>query len=368
MAQRKIKILFTIPNFDTAGSGKVVYDLVNNLDRSIFSPEICCFHNRGAFFKEIEQLNVPIHIVPFAISYRPFFTFPFRLIKVIRFFKKNKFDIIHSWHWSSDFSEPLAAKLAGIPWLMTKKSMGWGNKAWRWRSSLSTAIITINSDMNSFYEGPMMAKVYPIPLGVDCDYYSPQFEYKDSIKESLSIKESDFVLVSVVNLIPVKGIEILINAVKELNDPSIKLLIVGNDKGTYAESLKELAADVKAISFLGKKLEIRPFHKLANVFIIPTLDLGEGLPVAPLEAMASGKIVIGSNVSGVKDILEPFPDCIFKPNNVASLKEAILRIKNLSQDERGLKETNMRLRVEEVYSVTSFINSHTTLYKNLVSK
>ena len=28
----KIKILFTIPNFNTAGSGKVVYDLVNNID------------------------------------------------------------------------------------------------------------------------------------------------------------------------------------------------------------------------------------------------------------------------------------------------------------------------------------------------
>ena len=55
MAQDKIKILFTIPNFDTAGSGKVVYDLVKNLDRSVFEPEICCYHNRGAFFKEIEN-------------------------------------------------------------------------------------------------------------------------------------------------------------------------------------------------------------------------------------------------------------------------------------------------------------------------
>ncbi len=151
MAQKKIRILFTIPNFDTAGSGKVVYDLVNNLDRSIFEPEICCFHNRGAFFKEIEKLNVKVHLFPFTENYRPLLSFPFRVLKIVRFFPKHKFDIIHSWHWSSDFSEPLAAKIAGIHWIMTKKSMGWGNKAWKWRSALSSKIITINSDMKALY-------------------------------------------------------------------------------------------------------------------------------------------------------------------------------------------------------------------------
>ena len=75
----------------------------------------------------------------------------FRLLKIILFFKKHQFDIIHSWHWSSDFSEPLAAKLGGIHWVYTKKSMGWGNKAWKWRSYLSSKIITINSDMSRFF-------------------------------------------------------------------------------------------------------------------------------------------------------------------------------------------------------------------------
>ena len=40
---KKIKILYTIPNFDTAGSGKVVYDLVRNLDKNVFSPDIIQF-------------------------------------------------------------------------------------------------------------------------------------------------------------------------------------------------------------------------------------------------------------------------------------------------------------------------------------
>jgi len=106
----------------------VVYDLVKNLDRSVFEPEICCFHTRGSYFKEIEKLDVKIHLFRFAIAYRPFFTFPFSLLKTVRFFRTHRFDLIHSWHWSSDFSEPLAAKLAGVPYVYTKKAMGWGIK------------------------------------------------------------------------------------------------------------------------------------------------------------------------------------------------------------------------------------------------
>ncbi|MBE9490445.1 MAG: glycosyltransferase, partial [Bacteroidetes bacterium] len=114
---KRIKILFTIPNFNTAGSGKVVYDLVKGLDKSIFEPEICCFHNKGEFFKTIQELGVKIHLFQFAAPYRPFISFPFRVLKIYKFFKTHHFDLIHSWHWSSDISEPLAAKLAGIPFV-----------------------------------------------------------------------------------------------------------------------------------------------------------------------------------------------------------------------------------------------------------
>lgn len=368
MTSKKIKILFTITNFDTAGSGKVVYDLVNNLDRTLFEPEICCFHSRGAFFKEIETLNVKVHLFPFAIDYRPFFTFPFRLIKTIRFFRKKKFDIIHSWHWSSDFSEPLAANLAGIPLVYTKKSMGWGNKAWTWRSALSSKIITINSDMKSFYSEKLLKKVAEIPLGVDIGYYNP-FMKKEKIDLSdIKIKENDFVIVSVVNLIPVKGIEVLINAIIELDKPEVKLLIVGNDQGKYADTLKAMAKGIETIYFVGKKLDVRPYHAISDLFVIPTLERGEGLPIAPLEAMASGKVVIGSNVSGVKDILEPFPNCLFEPNDVDSLKKSIVTIMKMSKEDRNIMENQMRARAENTYSVEKFIKSHTELYKNLLSK
>ncbi len=102
---KKINVLYTIPNFDTAGSGKVVYDLVKYLDKSKFEVTIVCSNSKGDFFKEVESLGVPIHIIEFTKPYRPYFS----LLKRIRFYKsfikENQFSIVHSWHWSSDWTE-----------------------------------------------------------------------------------------------------------------------------------------------------------------------------------------------------------------------------------------------------------------------
>lgn len=365
MAKNKIKILYTIPNFDTAGSGRVVYDLVRNLDRSVFEPEICCFHKGGEYFKVIEKLGVKIHIFQFTTPYRPFITFPFRLLKIIIFFRNHQFGLIHSWHWSSDFSEPLAAKISGIPFVYTKKAMGWGNRTWEWRSKFSSKIIAINSDMIPLFFSKKTQKVVEIPLGIDTTFYKPQ-EKTLATSDGLAFKKNDFVIVSVANLLPIKGIECLVKAVIRLNDEKVKLCLVGNDTGMYAEQLKALVNNNPNIRFVGKKMDVRSYHAMANLFVIPTLGLGEGLPIAPLEAMASERIVIGSNVSGVRDVLKSFPNCIFEPDNLESLKDKIIEMQQLSAKEKIKLQKNMRIVVETHFSKADFISSHEKLYLELV--
>ena len=363
---KKIKILYTIPNFDTAGSGKVVYDLVKGLDKQRFAPEICCFHNKGGFFKEVAQLDVKIHLFPFAINYKPYVTFPMRLLKIVRFFSKNQFDIIHSWHWSSDFSEPLAAKLAGIPFVYTKKAMGWGNKSWVWRSKLSSKIIAINKDMLTQFFSKMKHKVDEVPLGVDTQLFKPSPK-KYTTPEGITFTKDDFVIVSVANLVPVKGIEVLLKAVEEINDATIKVMIIGDASSDYGQELQQQFNN-EQIYFVGKKLDVRPYLAMADLFVIPTKDEGrkEGMPIAPLEAMASQRIVIGSKVSGITDILKDFKENIFEPDNVEALKQHILRGKMLNSDEKKFLELKSRKCVVNYFSLEKFILNHEEFYSNIL--
>lgn len=360
----KIKILYTIPNFDTAGSGKVVYDLVKGLDKKVFAPEICVFHTRGAFFKEIEKLGVPVHVFKFQTEYKPFATLVFRVLKISKFFKKHQFDLIHSWHWSSDVTEPLAAKLAGIPFVYTKKAMGWGNKSWLWRSKLSTKVIAINKDMMQEFFKNMPENVINLPLGVDTEFYKPQ-EQSESLRQELGLVNDDFVIISVVNMVPVKGIEILLNAVRLINNPKIKVLIVGNDASDYAANLKTEFTE-NEIMFLGKKQNVKDYISLANLFVIPTKDEGrkEGMPIAPLEAMAMGVPVIGSNISGIKDVLVGYPEFIFKPSSVEDLATKITSFIN----QKTFDKIKLVGTIHKHFSLKSFIEQRENVYKSLMKK
>jgi glycosyltransferase involved in cell wall biosynthesis len=292
-------------------------------------------------------------------------TFLFRVWKISKFFKKHQFDIIHSWHWSSDFSEPLAARLASIPFVYTKKAMGWGNKAWLWRSKLSTKIIAINDDMMSEFFSEMKEKTIQLPLGVDTAIFKPQTK-SSTLKKELQINEDDFVIVSVVNMVPVKGIEILLNAVRLLKDSKIKVFLIGNDKSDYVDDLKKKYSE-KQFMFLGKKLDVKPYLALADVFVIPTKDEGrkEGMPIAPLEAMAMSIPVIGSKISGIKDVLKDYPELLFIPSDTGDLKLKIVAIKNLSSQNRTQLKENIRATVIEKFSLKGFIQERENIYKKI---
>ncbi|MFD1064150.1 glycosyltransferase [Winogradskyella litorisediminis] len=362
---KRIKLLYTIPNFDTAGSGKVVYDLVKHIDKTKFEPHICCMHTRGDYFKTIENLGVPIHIFPFAVNYRPFYSLSFRIWKIRQFFKKYQFDIIHSWHWSSDFTEPLAAKLAGIPFVYTKKAMGWGNKAWRWRSQLSKAIVTINKDMETQFFSEMKEKVNPIPIGLKVsDFGILEKTYK--AQDEYKVKPNDFVVVSIANLVAVKGIEILLEAAKQINISKLKIFIVGDDTSDYAVNLRK-EYESNQVIFTGKRQNIKSYLALADVFVIPTKDEGrkEGQPIAPIEAMLSGRVVLGSKISGIKDILQPFQDCLFQPNSVEDLKRNLEMVMQMDVNQRAELAKEMFKFASNHYTIEKSTALHETLYLNL---
>ena len=357
----KIKILYTIPNFKTAGSGKVVYDLVKGLDKNKFAPEICCSHSEGDFFKEVQKLNVPIHIFKSTTEIKPYYNFLFRIFIIARFFKTNKFDIIHSWHWSSDISEPLAAKLAGIKWVYTKKAMSWGSpKRWRLRSRLSSKIIVLNKDMIPRYFNELKSKTILIHLGVDIDSYKPQRKlYSTPLGHKFT--KNDFIIVTVANLVPIKGIEYLIAAVDSIKDKNIKLLIVGNNNNDYGKSLIKQNTNSNII-FIDKQLNVKPYHAVADLFVIPTSTSWEGLPVAPIEAMSSQRIVLGSNVEGVREVLANFNDFMFPAKDVTRICDKIKWIQSLSANEKENYELQMRQEVEKHFTLRKCLKLHEEFY------
>lgn len=338
-----IKILYTIPNFDTAGSGKALLNIAGGLDKSRFEPHIMCKHNRGTFFKTVENSGIPVHLYNYETPMRPIASGLLGSWKVSRVFKEIKPDLIHSFHYAADYSEALAARMAGCKWVFTKKNMNWGRgskNAWLLRSKLANGIIVQNTDMiEQFY--PNSRKTMLIPRGVNTERFSRQTSEKSSSAEKN--------IVCVANLVPVKGVEVLVEACKKIFSENSangwKIKIIGDDNNEYGRELKNkyrCLIEENRLIFTGKLSDVKPELQKGEIFVLPTLNEGrmEGSPVSLLEAMSMGLPVIGSRIPGITDQLKPLgDDHLFEPGEIDDLSVKLKKIMDLSVPQiRALNE------------------------------
>jgi len=355
---RKIKVLFTIPNFDTAGSGNVIINLANGLDKEFFDVEICTSSDKGVLLKKINHLGIKVHIFNYLTTRKLGWDFVKGTYNTFQFFRKCNPDIIHSYHYASEFSEGLAARLAGCKWVFTKKNMAWGNKSWKIRSFLANRIISTNKVIKSkFYNNSN--KIEVIYSSVNTANFT--FVDKKEIKRN-------FIVVG--NIIPIKGTEYIIKAFLafcELNPG--KLILVGDDSSNYAANIKQTLITNKykdRIEFVGKSNTVKNYFDDCFCLIMASESNGEGGPVAVLEAMSYGLLVIGSNVAGINEQLSNFPDLMFNPEDSESLLKKMIEVFNYSDKEIKNSTKKLRFELESRFTIDIEIKKHQKFYQNLL--
>lgn len=365
---KKIKILFTIPNFNTAGSGKALLNVISRLDKNIFEPAICCRHERGDLFKSAQSLDVPIYISYFTVPTKPRIRGAKNVMQLAKIFRKIKPDIIHSYNYSDDYSEALAAKLSGIKWIYTKKNMSWGSNAWKMRTLLADAIIPQNREMlESFFKDSR--KCFLIPIGIDLNEFSDKSENGD-IRSKYNLNNSSPIILTIANIIPIKGIDFLINGFSLASEDYLKakLLIVGEDRTEYAEELKkkvEVMGLKDKIIFTGRQNNIKQFFGISDIFILSSMKAGEGGPISVLESMASGVLSYGSDVPGIKDQFREFQDQLFESENPGSIANKIIMAMNMSEEEKILRRKKQKEFIEKFYSIENEVSHLQELYIKL---
>jgi PEP-CTERM/exosortase A-associated glycosyltransferase len=154
------------------------------------------------------------------------------------------------------------------------------------------------------------ARLFHVPNGVDVEKFSPV-----SRDESLAAKlglGSDPVLGFIGSLYRWEGIAWLVRAVAELRrrGTACKLLIVGDGEEMAAvrEAVRELNAG-DFVQILGRVPhdEIERYYSVVDVLVYPrhSIRLTELVtPLKPLEAMALGKAILGSDVGGMRELVE----------------------------------------------------------------
>ena len=122
---------------------------------------------------------------------------------------------------------------------------------------------------------------------------------RNDARKSLGIENSHLIVGTLSSLSTEKGLDYLIKAIAEVKQSGIDihLLMVGSGPEEY--SLRMLASQLSlndSVTFAGRRSDILNVFSAMDIFALPSLN--EGLPMALLEAMATGKAVIAHMESG----------------------------------------------------------------------
>lgn len=364
-----VRILFTIPNFITAGSGRAMLNVIERLDRQRYQPAVCVARLGGALCAEVERLGVPLLEAPFTVAPRPLRSLLQRARDCARIFRPYRFDLWHSFHYSDDYTEPLIARLAGArAWVYTKKNMSWRSRAWYARTALATRVAAQNTTMlRQFFPGRWFrSKTWLVPPGVDHILYAPVTEKRLRLREANGLAPTDIVAGIVAHLVPVKGHPELLRAVAKV--PGLHLWIAGNPlDAAYAAQLQRLVAELRIeerVRFLGAISDIPALLAELDIFVLSSVARGEGCPVALMEAMSAGLACIATNVPGCNDLIEDGVHGLLTPaGDVDALAAALERLAS-SEDLRRKLGSEARRRIEQHYTLAREARSYDALYQS----
>ncbi|MCI6044895.1 glycosyltransferase family 4 protein [bacterium] len=144
-----------------------------------------------------------------------------------------------------------------------------------------------------------------------------------------------------------KGIMTLIKAVENLN---VQLKIAGT--GPLEEDVRQYVADKKIsnIMFLGFKTgkDLSNIVGNAKAIILPS-EWYENGPYSAIEALQLGRPIIGADIGGIPELIDN-NGYLFKSRNIDSLKDAILKLEKLDNEQYGVFKDNSLNLFERNYT------------------
>jgi glycosyltransferase involved in cell wall biosynthesis len=221
-------------------------------------------------------------------------------------------------------------------------------------------IVAVSHDLASHLVrmGVERAKIRVIHDGVDRTLFAPGD--KRGERTTLNLPPDRKLLLFVGNLVAVKALDVLLQALAEpvLKDQDLQLLMVG--QGSLRANLEQLATQLGVaarVRFVGPlpQAELPRWYRAVDLFVLPSHS--EGVPNVLLEASASGTPWVASRVGGIPEIAHLGISRLVPPKTPAELAAAIHEM--LTGPARELPP-GPKPREEAVAELMAFLNERLT--------
>ena len=203
-----------------------------------------------------------------------------------------------------------------------------------------------------------------IPNMVDTARFKPSVDAGD-LRSKLGMGADEKVVLFVGRLTRHKGLEYLLEASRRVK---ARVLIVGGGEleGRCRQMAKELGVEERTI-FAGEVDDavLPKYYSISDVLALPSTSRLEAFGIVGLEAMASGRPVVISDIPGVREIINDGKEGLLaepmNPEDLARKLSAILK----DDGRRREMGASARKRVEEHFSVEKVVDRIVGLYEEV---
>lgn len=293
---------------------------------------------------------------------------PIGILRLASQLKAMRLDVVHTHMYGSNLYGVVAARLAGVPVVVTSEhgENPWKGPRQRWlerrvispladaRFCLSPQILAIRRDSDRIPAAKLQ-------LAINGTFVPPARRREAANRVPL--------VGAVGRFIPAKDYPTLVEAAASLRDQGLQLELCILGDGPDMPAVRQLVAERNLedmVQLPGMVTDVPEWYRRFDIYV--SSSIREGQPVALLEAMAHGLPVVATDAgASAETVGDGGGGIIVPPGNAELLAQALARL----LEDAALRESmgrQARARVEARYSVRAAAEFHERFYQELLTR
>lgn len=332
-----MKVLHIINNLGSGGAEKLLSEFLPLLKKNgdINIEVLLLTDEKMTYKKNLESKGIKVSSIGFNNINNPL-----NILKIKKHIEKNQYDIVHSHLFPSQYWVGITRQLTNIQNIKfvttehsnhnRRRNKSYFRKIDKYIYSKYDTVICITEKVKLNLTNWLNLKekeldrYIVINNGVDINKYREAKPYKKTEICDIFTEETKLICM-VSRFSQAKDHSTLIKSMKYLPD-DVHLMLVG--EGTLKENNQELVKELlldKRVHFLGFRKDVERILKSSDIVVLSSH--WEGLSLASIEGMASGRPFIASDVEGLSEIVKG-AGLLFKEGNYLELSNIISKLLN----------------------------------------
>jgi glycosyltransferase involved in cell wall biosynthesis len=363
-----IDVLYFIDNLDSGGTQRQLTLLLSNLDPSTVRATLCTYQPERDFFaRRINPGSVRLVEIPKKGKMAPGFA-----IRLVRFIRRERFDLIHSFLRSSNFWGCLGGRLAGSTRILASERRA------NFGETLIDAIVSPivlrmahHVATNSRVANERLVRAFGIPEEKTTVIYNGI----PTIDAEGEPPATGVILSMAATFAPNKNqrcvVEAFMQAYAQLPQPAVLQLMGNEGDGRMRRELEGLIRGrpcESAVRFLGRRSDVLGLFSRSHGVVLASFN--EAFPNVLLESMLCGCPVLASNVCENPWIVGERGErgWLFDPHRPDELAAAMVELARMQPEARARIGTACRHWVRDNFSAEKMVSETVQLYRRLLGR